>query len=585
MNFFPSWKALYGKLAADKPELSAFKGYAEFLKYRDSTDRTITNLTRTPHAAILVICSHHKVKIIHHFYQDVNTPVFPEGTDELWALLGGGATAAPIQLPTDAFRNHEAITPCFNDIHGTKTVEELRALSTPTRSVVADNPTLTFQGKLSIAIPPFLTKILMDADTEDAFKLLKACCKALKDFDERNPAYTPTTDVNMAQVQETNNDSAKSVFFRVVQFLTIAVQGTTTNPVQLEVLSTSRPSDWARSIAAECGVATTGGGSPTGDLDRGLTSLGTSINRFTDQLQKQQELLENKSEKKSKSGKDKLPEFVRQMIFNASEPIPGDATDDDGNPITERSDLVSQYAILLECPSAGLMRQHLHHYMNDKHKCSATLPLSTCVAIHMGKLRWDSVDIPEAFSLLACYHWSASAAEASQFDGADAVSMHLRASEGNGISDADVQRATKVVLLAPRDIDVLGKQLGIFAVICGAIFGTKSQLVRELYEWIKHILDHETTYKNLQARDPTFATKLACFIDRKIQLHLMECSKVTVTRRCLYGHVILHRGPTFDSRGSIRCPMDPASAQQTGQDLVNKWNQTARLNPPRLLIR
>ena len=28
----------------------------------------------------------------------------------------------------------------------------------------------------------------------------------------------------MAQVQETNNESAKSVFFRVVQFLTIAAQ-------------------------------------------------------------------------------------------------------------------------------------------------------------------------------------------------------------------------------------------------------------------------------------------------------------------------------------------------------------------------
>ena len=179
-------------------------------------------------------------------------------------------------------------------------------------------------------------------------------------------------------------------------------------------------------VTAECGVATTGGGSPNDNLNRGITSLGTSLNRFSDQLQKQNELLENRSETKSKSGKDKLPPFIRQMIFNASEPIPHDATDENGNPITDRTEVVEQYATLLECSSAGLMRQHLHYYMNDQNKCSAVLPLSTCVAIHMGKLRWDSVDVPEAFSLLACYHWAASAAEAAQIDGAEAVSMHLR---------------------------------------------------------------------------------------------------------------------------------------------------------------
>ena len=179
MNFFPSWKALYGKLAADKPELSDFKGYAEFLKYRDSNDRTITNLTRTPHSAILVICSHHKVKIIHHFYQDVNTPVFPKARTSCGRCWG----VVPRRRRSNCrpiFRNHEAITPCFNDIHGTNTVEELQALSTPSRSVVADNPTLKFQGKFSIAMPPFLTKILMDADTEDAFNLLKSVLQGTK---------------------------------------------------------------------------------------------------------------------------------------------------------------------------------------------------------------------------------------------------------------------------------------------------------------------------------------------------------------------------------------------------------------------
>ena len=274
MNFVPSWKALFGKLAADKPALRDFKGYAEILKHRDSDDRTITNLTRTPHCAILVLSTNHKVKIIHHFQQDVNTPILPEGTDELWALMGSGATAAPIQVPMNAFRNHEAITPSFDDIHGAKTLEELKALPTPNRETTADNPTLSFKGKMSIAVPPFLTKILMDADSEDPFILLKACCKALNDFDERNLAIVPNGDNDLAQVQEVNDESAKSVFFRVVQFLTIAANELTRQTVQLEVLSTSRPSEWARTLAAECSVATTGNGSATDSLNRGITSLG-----------------------------------------------------------------------------------------------------------------------------------------------------------------------------------------------------------------------------------------------------------------------------------------------------------------------
>lgn len=105
--------------------------------------------------------------------------------------------------------------------------------------------------------------------------------------------------------------------------------------------------------------------------------------------------------------------------------------------------------------------------------------------------------------------------------------MHLRSAEGTGINDTDVQKATKVLLLAPRDVDVLGKQLGIFSVVCAAILGLKADLVRKLQDWVTHMTEHETTYWNLQARDSLFATKLACYIDRKIQLHLLECARAS----------------------------------------------------------
>ena len=143
---------------------------------------------------------------------------------------------------------------------------------------------------------------------------------------------------------------------------------------------------------------------------------------------------------------------------------------------------------------AGQMCQHLHWFLNDENDCSATIPLSTCVAIHMGKLCWDDINSPDAFSILACYHWGSSAGEVAKLGGNDAMSMHLCIAEGNGISKADIKKATKVVLLAPKDIDILNKQNGLFSVMCQVIFGTNSNIVKELTGWVDHILGNETTY-------------------------------------------------------------------------------------------
>jgi aspartate/glutamate racemase len=92
MNFVPSWKALYDQLAAQHPELKDFGGYAKLVNHHDNAPQIIIMLSNTPHSAALVICTGHKIKII-HVHHDIKTPVIPaEGTDEVWALMGSGAT-------------------------------------------------------------------------------------------------------------------------------------------------------------------------------------------------------------------------------------------------------------------------------------------------------------------------------------------------------------------------------------------------------------------------------------------------------------------------------------------------------------
>jgi hypothetical protein len=38
-----------------------------------------------------------------------------------------------------------------------------------------------------IAMPPLFTKILMEVDTEDPLQVLKVACKALSNYDEKQP--------------------------------------------------------------------------------------------------------------------------------------------------------------------------------------------------------------------------------------------------------------------------------------------------------------------------------------------------------------------------------------------------------------
>jgi hypothetical protein len=91
------------------------------------------------------------------------------------------------------------------------------------------------------------------------------------------------------------------------------------------------------------------------------------------------------------------------------------------------------------------------------------------------------------------------------------------------LTESDVSKATKVELLPPDSINVLAKQLGVFMCICGAVLGDYAPVTLELEEWADHIRQYEQAYRSLQEADRYFATKLACFVDRRIQLYLRDC--------------------------------------------------------------
>jgi hypothetical protein len=220
MNFYPSWKALFSKLAQDSPNLTDFNGYAHLLNLKAMTAECILELTMARHCALLTYCTGKKIKIMHHFHHDVKTPVLQVGTDKLWVLIGHGATALPVGLTPDLFLGCKGVTSTMSEILEAASIDELKKLKLVLKEQLQEHPELQYKGKKGIMLPPLLMKILMDADSEDLFILLCACCKALLDFNEASPAM-----VENESDAEDDDDMpilAAITFFCVVQFLFFA---------------------------------------------------------------------------------------------------------------------------------------------------------------------------------------------------------------------------------------------------------------------------------------------------------------------------------------------------------------------------
>jgi hypothetical protein len=92
----------------------------------------------------------------------VKNAVLKDSTDALWALIGPGTNAAPVSISDTAFVALEMATTLFNKINDAEDLDELKMLA-PTANTCSH----AFAGKKCITIPPLLTKILMDAESED----------------------------------------------------------------------------------------------------------------------------------------------------------------------------------------------------------------------------------------------------------------------------------------------------------------------------------------------------------------------------------------------------------------------------------
>lgn len=210
----------------------------------------------------------------------------------------------------------------------------------------------------------------------------------------------------------------------------------------------------------------------------------------------------------------------KAMILNASEELSEGTQDANGDMVTRRSTVVATYENFLQEKTTGNVRIMVSNFLNVTKKCSTSLPLSTVVAMHMGRLCWADKHNPEAFSILSCYHLamrprslSCAAQSDTAMDGRDSLRLHLRSTEGDGLSQTDIDKGTKMVFYAPESIDVAAKQISIFCMLLAFVFGKDSECVRAFNSWPEHITQFEMDYRQAQSANSMFATRLVCFLD------------------------------------------------------------------------
>ena len=130
---------------------------------------------------------------------------------------------------------------------------------------------------------------------------------------------------------------------------------------------------------------------------------------------------------------------------------------------------------------------------------------------------------PEAFSMLACYHLASSHTMSSM----DAAGLHLKSAEGFSLSDADVAKVTKVILLAPQFMDMLAKMCAVFAMLLALTFGKKAPVTTTFLDQCHNFRDNEDWYQMWAAADPTFPLQVAVYLDWSFQLYLGNCVHAT----------------------------------------------------------
>jgi hypothetical protein len=549
-----AWKSYYGALAAGQGlNITGVRAYSKMLDLSLSKQGCVLELNQTVDMCAVATQGQGRIHILHQFKYDMSNPMNPDGTNELWTLVGSESHVGTMTVPESAFESVESLVPEWADLGAAVDAKDILALKGSAATIT--NPKITTR-RVKV-VPPFIAKALMATGSNSAAELCLWTIKALRDFDTAALGAAPGAAAAAgapSTAPAPTGITAVSIFREIAYFLWMAATDITPSADLILNMSSVRATSWISThqlrVFGPSGVPgavmTAPPGlppPPTGPTTEALNITLAHLDGTLGKLANESELARTAKEK-SKTDTDRaltrfghLPGWTKTMILTASEEPTGDAAlDANGEVLAHRISPVETYTDLLKLTTIGSCKQALDHLLNDVMQCATNIPLSTCQAIHTGTLRWSNADFPQAFSLFACPYAGAlhNGAALDQ----EAQELLLKATEGKGLSDADVHKATKILLYAPRDMDVAARMIGVFACLLQCLFGPKAKQVLAVKSWIPHIRAYQLAYDHLTRGDRLFPTKICWLIDKSIQLHLGQCANASNTSMLVNDSII-----------------------------------------------
>ena len=477
-----SWKAFYASSAVANPPPEHLGRYAQVLPSPLTTRQALENLQASEHCSVMFQSGAGRAKVVHHFKHDKTHPTHPDATNELWALMGGGPQASAVSLSEISFQTIAGVAaPSFAALGNSKSPTEIRALPAGNGNFVGCN---------AVALPPFLTAIFMNADTDDPATLCMIACAAIKTYDASIPLDADDDEDEDEAAAPTPTAAA---LWYIPAFLWAMTRGDAIPPIGYDVKTNGPATRWSAHIhdrhLTPIEPSTTGAVDPsrTGGLAEVAAALREQAAATTKAFGK-----DSTDASSTKKGFRKLSAMAQSMILLASERYADGSKNNTGDDISgqRRSTPIDAYKELIEAASVGIAKQIADGVLNNTLQCPICLPESVVVAIREGLLLWPRADQPGAFSVFSCGPVDPQGV----MDATDMMTLQLASTEGQGLSDQQIAKATKICHQVPSSVYELSDFLRNFEGLLQLLFGKSSALCTAIQQWLLHIAQNQLTY-------------------------------------------------------------------------------------------
>jgi hypothetical protein len=542
-----SWSAHYAKLAANSKDDDALPTrYSLVLPPTTAAGTCRENLVSVPDCVAMLISPSGRVHLVHHAHWDKPTPVYTEGSNDIWSLLGVGDSPPVVTFDHLALaKTVAAAAPSWAALRDAPDAAAFTALVADT-----EDDALGLSCNAMVSLSPSLAYHLFSANSDSPAELGVTLARAMNTADRylaqrgQAPGTIATGPPAVTPVS--------TPYYEACALLWLASQPNFTATTAIEIFHVGPPVAWSQRVGATNILSPIPGSGPgLGTTDQATENLTEVCGLLRDSIVAS---TNQRTKTKDLKGFTKLPAHTQLMILRASEPVAAGYMDAQGNLL--RTEPVNEYGEVLAATSSSHALSVTVHYIRDVFKCSVLVPASLATAIYHGQFRWPSMFSRGAFSIFSLPPASAQGQLAARTE-EERVQLELEATEGKGISAALALATAKIhhapIRNPPALQDFLSNKLHINVLV----FGRDSPLTQFLHTWSPHTVAYRESYELLTDADASFCSRVGHIIDMAEQAFLSSCitaEKTSDVDRSVLDHSSLRTGISMGMMPAIAIP-------------------------------